>query len=154
MNKKHGRYGTPEWNSWHGIIQRCTNVSNKDWRHYGGRGIKVCDEWRNSFVAFFNYVGLKPSPSHSIDRFPNPAGDYEPGNVRWATKKEQRETARNLGKKARSRCLKGHPYTPENVYKLKNGYRVCLTCRRSADKAWHKNNRDIYAKSLRYSPEL
>jgi hypothetical protein len=68
---------------------RCHNPKNKDFDSYGARGIKVCDEWRTSFKSFFDFVGPKPTPKHSIDRYPNNDGNYEPGNVRWATAKEQ-----------------------------------------------------------------
>lgn len=74
--------------SWLGIKQRCYNPNNKDYRHYGGRGISVCDEWRQSFSAYKNYMGKPPTPKHSIDRIDND-GDYKPGNVRWATQQEQ-----------------------------------------------------------------
>lgn len=51
--------------------------------------MKICDRWKDSFENFLKDVGLKPSPTHSIDRHPNKSGDYEPGNVRWATRREQ-----------------------------------------------------------------
>jgi hypothetical protein len=61
-----------------------------------GAGIRVCDEWRGSFDAFFEYLGPKPSAKHSLDRFPDNDGDYEPGNVRWATAKQQPHTRSDL----------------------------------------------------------
>ena len=78
----------PEYRSWGSMIQRCTNPRNSAYGWYGGRGIKVCDAWRESFLAFLGDVGPRPSPKHSIDRIDND-GNYEPGNVRWATKIEQ-----------------------------------------------------------------
>lgn len=86
---KHGGKGTPEFNSWRCMRKRCLNPNDTNYRYYGGRGIGIFPAWINDFAAFRDYVGLKPSPSHSLDRFPNPDGNYEPGNVRWATKKEQ-----------------------------------------------------------------
>lgn len=86
----HNRVGrkSPEYDIWGSMIQRCTNPNNKHYPHYGGRGITVCDRWRDSFESFIADVGNRPSPKHSIDRIENDKG-YEPGNVRWATKKQQ-----------------------------------------------------------------
>ena len=67
----------------------CEYPSNARWSRYGGRGISVSQRWRDSFESFLADVGRKPSPDHSLDRYPNPDGNYEPGNVRWATRAEQ-----------------------------------------------------------------
>lgn len=67
---------------------RCKYPNRKDYKWYGGRGITVCAEWIDNFAAFFACVGKRPSPSHSIDRI-DVNGNYEPGNVRWATPTEQ-----------------------------------------------------------------
>jgi hypothetical protein len=72
---------------------RCENPASKSWSSYGGRGIRVCDEWRGDFVAFLRYVGSRPSSRHSLDRINN-EGHYEPGNVRWATSQEQGSNTR------------------------------------------------------------
>src|SRR6478672_8902716 len=71
-----------------GLIDRCYNPKSKVYKHYGGRGITVCEHWRNSFEAFLQDMGSKP-PGRSIDRINND-GIYEPSNCRWATPKEQR----------------------------------------------------------------
>ena len=89
----HGLSLTPEYRAWAGIIQRCTNPKQTVYADYGGRGITVCDRWRDSFEAFFQDMGRRPSPEHSIDRRNND-GDYEPGNVRWATKEKQAQNRR------------------------------------------------------------
>lgn len=81
---------------WANMIGRC---SDKNSPRYGGRGIKVCDEWLGpeGFVRFLDHVGPRPSVAHTIDRFPDTDGNYEPGNVRWATRAEQnRNYSRNI----------------------------------------------------------
>lgn len=83
----HGRSKSPEFRSWDGAIQRCNNPKNKRYDDYGGRGINVYQPWADSFSAFFAYLGPRPSGT-TLDRINND-GNYEPGNVRWATKKEQ-----------------------------------------------------------------
>jgi len=97
------RQPTPEWNSWRGMVERCTNPNHKHWAHYGGRGIRVCDRWLG-FAAFLADMGAKPTPEHSIDRINND-GNYEPGNCRWATRHEQ---ARN---KSTTRHITAHGKT-------------------------------------------
>lgn len=78
---------------WWTMIQRCHDPNSQRYPLYGARGIEVCPRWRTSFVAFLQDVGERPSPKHSLDRINN-GGDYEPGNVRWATKKEQMRNMR------------------------------------------------------------
>jgi hypothetical protein len=85
----------PEYQVFVSMIQRCYDENQTSFKNYGGRGIKVCDEWRNDYAAFRAYVGPKPTPKHSIDRFPDNNGNYEPGNVRWATADEQGRNRRN-----------------------------------------------------------
>lgn len=71
------------------MIARCTRPSSNRYARYGGRGIRVCARWLDSYEAFLADVGRRPSPTHSLDRFPDNNGNYEPGNVRWATETEQ-----------------------------------------------------------------
>ena len=95
MNIKHGesKPTTKEYRAWFSIIARCTNKKNIGYHLYGGRGIKVCDQWRNSYSAFLLDVGRAPSPEHSIDRINND-GNYEPGNCKWSTRLEQTHNRR------------------------------------------------------------
>lgn len=85
---------TTEYSAWAGMVKRCTNPNESNWKFYGGRGIKVCERWINSFENFLADVGNKPSKTHSIDRI-NVDGDYEPSNCRWATKAEQSRNTRS-----------------------------------------------------------
>jgi len=84
----------PEYSSWTHMNDRCRNRKNRKWKDYGGRGIKVCAAWRDSFATFLADVGPKPGAEHTLDRYPNRNGDYEPGNVRWATATEQGNNTR------------------------------------------------------------
>lgn len=88
IRTRHGGRGLPEYRTWSAMIDRCHREGNDGFANYGGRGIKVCEKWRKSFQAFYDHVGPKPTPDHSIDRI-DVDGDYEPGNVRWATRTEQ-----------------------------------------------------------------
>ncbi len=105
----HGKSrGSDIYNIWLRIIRRCTSRNPKRSKHYGARGIKMCDRWRNSFVAFMEDMGPRPSPRHSVDRYPDANGNYEPSNCRWATQKEQarnKRTNRILTWKGRSQCM-------------------------------------------------
>jgi hypothetical protein len=83
-----GRY-SPEYTTWLAMKKRCYYPKHEKWRIYGGRGITVCDRWRYSFANFLADMGHKPSPEHTIDRYPDADGNYEPGNCRWATPLEQ-----------------------------------------------------------------
>jgi hypothetical protein len=85
----HDMSHTPEHNAWVAIKQRCYNPNGKKFHIYGARGIEVCERWLDDFANFYADMGPRPSPKHSIDRFPNKDGNYEPGNCRWATGTEQ-----------------------------------------------------------------
>ena len=97
---KHGGVGTAEYRAWKGMKTRCTNPKEPGWKYYGGRGIRVCDRWLNSFEAFLADVGPRPSPQHSIDRYPDNDGNYEPSNVRRATQAEQSQNRRKPARAA------------------------------------------------------
>jgi hypothetical protein len=101
MRTKHGAatrsMRTSEYGIWGHMIQRCSNPKYHNFQYWGGRGISVCREWRDSFEAFLAHIGPRPSRKHSLDRFPDVNGNYEPGNVRWATRAEQLTNSRDRG---------------------------------------------------------
>lgn len=131
MSVTHGLSHTPEFRVWCTMLARCANPKSDQWVNYGGRGIMVCEQWARDFGAFYAHLGPRPSNRHSIDRFPDNDGNYEPGNVRWATSKEQRLNQRQL-----SACKRGHPFSPDNTAirsRPEGGtFRRCLTCEREA----------------------
>ncbi|TIX28802.1 hypothetical protein [Mesorhizobium sp.] len=97
--KTHGLSHTREWRIWSGMKTRCLNPKVKSFDNYGGRGITVCDRWligdgeRNGFECFIADLGMRPSLDHSLERKEND-GNYEPGNVVWATRPEQAKNTR------------------------------------------------------------
>jgi hypothetical protein len=98
---------TPEYRAWKSMIERCENPRSKPYPGYGGRGISVHPAFRASFSAFLAEIGSRPSPEMSLDRKDN-SKNYEPGNIRWATRKEQNRNNRR------------------NVFLVFNGERRCV----------------------------
>ena len=93
----HGKSQTREYKIWKGILGRCYNPHRAEYIRYGGRGIAVCERWRTSFENFLLDMGVRPSVRHSVDRFPDSNGNYEPSNCRWATREMQQENKQRAG---------------------------------------------------------
>lgn len=125
---KHGLSKHPLYPVWKRMIARCHAPKDKDYPMYGARGIRVCDRWRGDFMAFVADMGPKPTPKHSLDRRDNYRG-YEPGNMRWATAREQEANKR----KSRLFELNGRQQT---LGQWAAEYRM------SADLLWQRVNRD------------
>ena len=105
-NTTHGKSKTKEYSIYRDMIRRCTNENRDDYKHYGGRGIKVCDRWMESFENFLADMGPRPE-GMSIDRIDNSL-DYSPENCKWATQKQQTRNTRrshNITLYGRTQCL-------------------------------------------------
>lgn len=141
----HHASGSDVYNIWIKMKSRCENADDAKYPEYGGRGISVCAQWRTDFEAFATYMGPRPSASHSIDRI-DVNGNYEPGNCRWASPKEQ---ARN---KRRHRLViyQGSSMPLSQACELANiNYRSALY-RLNRGKAWDcvirgTSNQELYA---------
>ena len=113
--------------SYKSMKQRCLNPNQTVYRHYGGRGITICERWLLSFENFFADMGERPSRKYSLDRI-DPDGNYEPSNCRWATQKEQ--VANQRVKPEKTHCVQGHELIGENLKFYKNGQKRCGECAR------------------------
>lgn len=125
---KHGMARTAEYKCWQALKDRCNNPKNREYKNYGARGIMVCIEWNDSFMAFFADMGPRPDSDKSIDRIDN-NGHYCASNCRWATNRQQVNNRRNSlihEINGRSMCLKDWcreykvPYTTAK-YRISKG---------------------------------
>lgn len=93
LKRTHGLSHLPEYKAWAAMIGRCTNSRHQSHHYYGARGIRVCGRWTN-FEAFYDDMGVRPSPKHTLERVDNSLG-YSPDNCVWATQKQQLRNKRN-----------------------------------------------------------
>ncbi|SRR6266446_4626968 len=112
--RTHGLRHSGEYRSWYHAKQRCLNPKDISYKNYGGRGISLWRGWIDDFKAFYDYIGPRPSPRHTLDRKDN-NGNYEPGNIRWSTRRQQGNNTRR------------------NIFVVFNGKRVTLAqaCRKA-----------------------
>ena len=95
--ERHNMHDSREYRAWVGMKARCLNINAPKYPSYGGRGIKVCPRWVSSFNNFYEDMGDRTSPDHSLDRINND-GDYTPENCRWATRPQQMRNRKIMGK--------------------------------------------------------
>lgn len=115
MNLRHGMRYTVEYRAWLHMKDRCNNKKHNRYVDYGGRGIKVCQRWMDSFVNFIEDVGKRPNGDYSLNRIDNNLG-YQPGNCEWATKSIQMHNRRGFGKTG-----------VLGIHKAWNGYQALIT---------------------------
>lgn len=122
---------------WRTIISRCSDPSDPDYKYYGARGITIAPEWAADFEVFYAYVGDPPEPGLTLDRINND-GNYEPGNVRWATLSVQNSNRREM---RGGYCRRGHDLNDPQHATFKGGHRRCHTCQLARGRERHARAR-------------
>ena len=134
----HGMSGTAVYRCWSNMLQRCTNPRHPQYKHYGARGISVCDRW-STFENFYADMGNPPAGT-TLDRIDNEAG-YSPTNCRWATWSAQQANKRPTSRKVQTHCKNGHPYTTQTAIRDSRGWLRCKTCSTEAVRRYYQRTR-------------
>lgn len=120
-----------EYIAWQNMKSRCYDSSRPGYELWGGRGITVCDRWKNSYETFLQDMGRRPNDNYSLDRINND-GNYTPENCRWASKSEQESNKTKL-----VTCRKGHPLIGDNIVISTDGRVRCAICKRVYANAYY-----------------
>ena len=135
-NYNYSQSAHPDYQCWDSMKRRCLNENHKDFKRYAAKGVKLHASW-NDFWVFIVDMGPRPTAKHSIDRIDN-KGNYEPGNCKWSTKKEQ-----NDNRRIAYECVAGHPWTEQSTYRYHTGGRdikICKICKNDSQrKSYHRN---------------
>jgi hypothetical protein len=140
MRPHHGKHGSKVYRTWQNMKNRIRYARDAEKRNYQDRGISICPEWFNSFEAFYAYIGDPPTAKHTLDRIDND-GNYESGNVRWATRSEQQKNRRAW---KREYCARGHKL----VYSASQKRQICPLCRNERKNARRKVEIAMYGRRL------
>ena len=137
----------PTYNSWFNLVDRCTNRRSARYSDYGGRGIRVCRRWLESFQNFVDDMGIKPARL-TLDR-KNVNGHYTPRNCRWVDAITQANNKRPSKNSLKTKCWRGHPLVKRNLepYALSRGMRKCVECKRSRDRAAYRKQKEEIVKN-------
>lgn len=146
INKTHGESKSPVYKIWIGIKKRCFNKQSRRYADYGGRGVVMCNRWKDNAIAFINDIGERPSKNHSVDRINN-NGNYScgkchqcvendwPSNCRWATQTEQARNTRynaaitfNGTTKCIAEWAEITGIKKDTIYCRNNRYKWCAKC--------------------------
>ena len=133
QSEQHGMTATPEYYSWRSMKERCGNTKLKGYKNYGGRGIRVCERWINSFTNFYQDMGVRLKGT-SLDRIDN-NGNYEPGNCRWASIEQQLNNQRK-------RITNKSGYTGVSWYSPSKKWRASITIKGKTFNLGHFNTKD------------
>lgn len=155
MNLKHGLNKVSEFRIWQGMIRRCYDSNNSAYHYYGGRGITVCPEWRDSYENFIEDMGPRPSPDLSLDRIDNEKG-YSKENCRWATGEQQalnRSKRKNTASQYRGvvvfKSNKSKPWRAYVSFNRTAFYLGCFKTEIEAAKAYDLKAYELYGKEAK-----